>query len=142
MQMYGAAQPTYKHPTNQTLLQCRLFKVHQRIHLMHQLQCPALGILRLHSDLLLCLCDRATPELIELFTQEQNLRVPSWGGQSGEQNNQEENAIGSGRNQMFSEAFITAVSKALSCEKLMSTLMAMIVDNRAESITGYVYSRS
>ena len=51
-------------------------------------------------------------------------------------------AISSGRNQMFSGAFITAVSKALSCEKLMSTLMAMIVDYRAESITGYVYSRS
>ena len=134
--------PTYKHPTNQTLLQCRLFKVHQRIHLMHQLQCPALGILRLHSDLLLCLCDRATPELIELFTQEQNLRVPSWGDHPASRTTKRSFAIGSGRNQMFSEAFITAVSKVLSCEKLMSMLMAMIVDNRAESISGYVYSRS
>ena len=60
----------------------------------------------------------------------------------GEQNTKRSFANSSGRNQMFSEAFIMAVSKALSCEKLMSTLMAMIVDNRAESISGYVYSRS
>ena len=53
--------------TNKSLLQCRLCKVHQRLHLMLQLQCSALGILKLHSDLLLCLRDRAAPDLVEPF---------------------------------------------------------------------------
>ena len=57
---------------------------------MLQLQCSALGILELHSDLLLFLRDRAAPNLNELFSHEQNLRAPSWDGQSGEQNTQAE----------------------------------------------------
>ena len=39
-------------------------------------------------------------------------------------------AIGSGRNLMFSKASVTVVSKALSFEKLVSTLMAMTVDKK------------
>ena len=57
---------------------------------MLQLQCSALGILKLHSDLLLCLRDRAAPDFNELFSPEQNLRAPSWDGQSGGQNTQAE----------------------------------------------------
>ena len=51
-------------------------------------------------------------------------------------------AIGSGRNLMFPKASVTAVSKALSFEKLVSTLMAMTVDKRAESISCFVSQAS
>ena len=51
-------------------------------------------------------------------------------------------AIGSGKNLMFPKASVTAVSKALSFEKLVSTLIAMTVDKRPESIPSFVSQAS
>ena len=51
-------------------------------------------------------------------------------------------AIGSGKNLMFSKASVTAMTKLLCFEKLVSTLMAMTVDKRAESIPGFVSQAS